>query len=68
MCNLKIILINFNKHNYNVKLFEFVHAQMGSRSFTELRVWRLRANRRPYTNNVPHTSGTTWSTRSDVFG
>ena len=30
----------------------FVHAQMGSRSLTELRVWRLWANRRPCSNNV----------------
>ena len=28
----------------------------------------LRANRRSCTNNVPYTSGTTWSTRSDGFG
>ena len=33
-----------------------------------LRVWRLRANRRPCSNSVPYTSGTTWSTRSDGFG
>ena len=46
----------------------FVHAQMGSRSFTELRVWRLWANRRPCFNSVPYTSGITWSTRSDGFG
>ena len=45
----------------------FVHVQMGSRSFTELRVCRLWANRRPCSNNVPYTSGTTWNTRSDVL-
>ena len=26
------------------------------------------SKRRPCTNSVPYTSGTTWSTRSDVFG
>ena len=40
----------------------------GSCSFTELRVWRLWANRRPCSNSVPYTSGTTWNTRSDGFG
>ena len=38
----------------------FIHAQMGSRSLTELRVQRLSTNRRPRSNNVLHTSGTTW--------
>ena len=42
-------------------------SSLGSRSFTELRVCRLRANRRPCSNSVPYTSGTTWSTRLTVL-
>ena len=46
----------------------YVHAQIGSRSFTKLRVRRLRTNCGPRPNNVPHTSRTTRSTRSNGFG
>ena len=52
---------NNNSTAYGISCWAipFVHAQVRSRSFTELRVWRLWANRRLCSNSVPYTPGTT---------
>ena len=44
------------------------HAQMGSCSCIELRVWCCRTNRRTHYFDMPRTSGTHRSTWTDGFG
>ena len=49
-------------------VFSVVHAQMGPRSYIELRVWRCRTNRRAHHSDMPRTSGTHRNTWTYGFG
>ena len=48
-------------------VFSVVHAQMGSCSYIELRVWRCLTNRRTHHSDMPRTSGT-YRNMTDGFG